>query len=127
MTRCTQVAVSLAGALLLAAAERRQAQETGDVLNTRAPRFLARLTPTPVPVDLGRSPMLTRRIGLRLQSVSLLDALQAVEQASGLRFVYSPNEIKVDRPVWIEAADITVAAALTEIMCCSPSAARPCW
>jgi len=109
------VAGLVATLLVVLAPSLRAQTGTGD-LSDSAPRFLAALTPVPVPVDIARTPVLQRRIALDLRGVTLADALQAIGDSSGLRFAYSRAEVPVDRRVRLEASDITVAAALTEAL-----------
>ncbi|HWZ59071.1 MAG TPA: SusC/RagA family TonB-linked outer membrane protein [Gemmatimonadaceae bacterium] len=59
---------------------------------------------------------LRRRLSLALDHVSLADALAAVSQQTGIRFVYMKDEVHVDRLVSLRAQDIALAAALTEIL-----------
>lgn len=92
-----------------------QAPSTAD-LSDNAPRFLAALTPNPVPVDIRRTPVLRRRIALDLHSATVAQALQAIGDSTGLRFAYSRRIVPVNRRVHLQARDITVAAALTEVL-----------
>lgn len=91
------------------------AQGTID-LGDSAPRFFAALTPAPVPVDVERTPVLQRRIALDLRGTTIATALQAIGDSSGLRFAYSRGDVPAGRHVRLRARDITVAAALTEVL-----------
>lgn len=84
----------------------------------RGPRFLyaANARETPVPVDLRTAPTLRRQVTLTLDDVPLDDALAAISRASGLRFFYSKAILPPDARVRLRAEDITVAAALTEVL-----------
>ncbi|HEY7897438.1 MAG TPA: TonB-dependent receptor [Gemmatimonadaceae bacterium] len=106
----------LAAAMLVVLAPTLSAQELTSDLSDNAPRFFAALSPVPIPVDIARTPVLQRRIALDLPGVTLAKALQVIGDASGLHFAYSRAEIPVDRRVQLEASDITVAAALTEVL-----------
>lgn len=106
----------LAAALLVVLVPLLSAQELTSDLSANAPRFFASLTPVPIPVDIARTPMLQRRIALDLEGVTLGKALQEISDASGLQFAYSRAAVPVDRRVRLEARDITVAAALTEVL-----------
>ncbi|HEY9514135.1 MAG TPA: TonB-dependent receptor, partial [Gemmatimonadaceae bacterium] len=68
------------------------------------------------PVDPSRTPMLSRRIALDLHGATVETALNAISEATGLRFAYSRAVVPVDRPVQLDARNITVAAALTEVL-----------
>ncbi|MGH7718504.1 MAG: TonB-dependent receptor domain-containing protein, partial [Gemmatimonadaceae bacterium] len=81
-----------------------------------APRFLLARSPTPVRVDVAKTPVLRQRIALDLRGATVEEALRAIADSTGLRFAYSRAEVPVDRPVRLEASDITVAAALTEVL-----------
>lgn len=85
-------------------------------LRVAAPRFLVDAATARIPVDVARTPVLNQRIALDLRNVTLADALTAIEDSTGLRFAYSRAEVPVDRRVRLEAGDITVAAALTEVL-----------
>jgi iron complex outermembrane receptor protein len=108
--------VRLVAVLLAILAPSLRAQELTADLGDSAPRFFASLTPVPIPVDIARTPVLQRRIALDLRSVTIADALRAIGDSSGLSFAYSRAEVPVDRRVRLEASDITVAAALTEVL-----------
>ena len=108
--------VLLVAALFGALAAPLSAQDLASNLGDSAPRFLAALTPLPVPVDIARTPVLQRRIALDLRGVTLANAIQAIGDSSGLSFAYSRAEVPVGRRVRLEARDITVAAALTEVL-----------
>jgi iron complex outermembrane receptor protein len=92
------------------------AQSTRTDLADSAPRFLAQLSQGPVPVDLARTPILQHRIALDLHRATIATALDAIAGATGLRFAYSRADVPVERPVRLAARDITVAAALTEVL-----------
>ncbi|MFI5239427.1 MAG: TonB-dependent receptor plug domain-containing protein, partial [Gemmatimonadales bacterium] len=106
----------LAAALLVVLAPTLSAQQLTSDLGDTAPRFFASLSPVPIPVDIARTPVLQRRIALDLEGATLGKALQAIGDASGLHFAYSRAVVPVDRRVQLEARDITVAAALTEVL-----------
>src|SRR5215471_15833109 len=109
---CRAIAISW---LCLAPANEIAAQDS-DALTDRAPRFLVQLSPTPIPVNIKKTPALRQRISLQLEDATLGEALAAIERASGLRFAYSAAEISIDGRVQLKASDITVAAALTEVL-----------
>ncbi|HEY9450567.1 MAG TPA: TonB-dependent receptor [Gemmatimonadaceae bacterium] len=94
------------------------AQEGKGGLDDNAPRFLANLPKGTAwaPVDPSRTPMLSRRIALDLHGATVETALNAISEATGLRFAYSRAVVPVDRPVQLDARNITVAAALTEVL-----------
>lgn len=85
----------------------------------RAPRFLlasARPPREPAPVDVSRIPVLRRRISVELLDVPLEEALRTIASRSGLDLAYSRTAAPLDRIVRLDARDITVAAALTEVL-----------
>ncbi len=83
----------------------------------RGPRFVSPPAPgTAAREDMSRAAVLRRRVSVTLVSVPLAGALDAIGRQVGLRFFYSRTVAPVDRPVSLNASDITVAAALTEIL-----------
>ncbi len=93
------------------------AQETTFALADRAPHFVSE----PVPGTLGRVdmsglPLLRRRVSLTLADATLEDALREIARQAGLALSYSRDVAPLDRPVSMRAEDITVAAALTEVL-----------
>lgn len=92
------------------------AQEGLFARSDRAPRFLFKAnTGGLVPLDIERTPMLMRRIALTLNGVPLREALAQVERASGLAFNFLDQAVPEKR-VRLDAREITVAAALTDIL-----------
>jgi len=87
-------------------------------LADRAPRFLYASTPgsVPQPVDVDRTPTLRQKVSLALENATLADALAEVSRQTGLRFVYSKDVLRAEARVALHAQQITVAAALTEIL-----------
>src|SRR5260221_1909585 len=77
-------------------------------LADRAPRFLYVSTPgaSPLPVDVGRTPTLRRRVSLALENATLADALTEVSRQTGLRFVYSKDVLRADARVDLRAQQI---------------------
>lgn len=91
------------------------AQDGNDGYTDRGPRFLVALSPTPVRVDVVKSPMLRRRISVDLRGVPLTEALRVVSEKSGVHLAFS-NTLLPERTVEFRADNITVAAALTELL-----------
>ena len=60
--------------------------------------------------------MLRRRIAVDLEGASLDSALKRIAQEAGFKLSYSNAVVPLDRPVRLRATDITVAAALTEVL-----------
>ncbi|HEY9517389.1 MAG TPA: TonB-dependent receptor [Gemmatimonadaceae bacterium] len=87
-------------------------------MSESAPRFLANLPASSAwaPLDPARTPILRRRIALELRGATVASALDAITSATGLHFAYSSAEVPVNRTVKLEAKNITVAAALTEVL-----------
>jgi len=85
-------------------------------LHDSAPRFLITAASVRVPVDVARTPVLNQRIGLHLRNATIAEALRTIGDSTGLRFAYSRSEVPVGRTVRLDAKDITVAAALTEVL-----------
>jgi TonB-linked SusC/RagA family outer membrane protein len=84
----------------------------------RAPRFLAPASPrgAPVEVDVSAVPALTERVSIRLDAPTVGDALEAITAQTGIRFAYSPDVLPLSRRLGLRAENITVAAALLEIL-----------
>ncbi len=94
-----------------------RAQETADGVPVVGPRFLvATRTARRVPVDVARSPVLTLRISLDLEGVTLEQALATVASKAGLHLLYSKALVPLGRPVRLRAQDISVAGALAELL-----------
>ncbi len=92
-----------------------QGQESDNGYAERGPRFLVALSPTPVRADIAKTPMLRRRLSLDLQSVPLTEALRMVSEKSGVHLAFS-NAMIPNRTVRFRADNITIAAALTELL-----------
>ena len=104
--------------LLGAAAASGLAAQSEDGLSRRAPRFLlaSASAPRPVPVEPSRTPVLRERISVDLPDATLGEALATIAGHSGLRLLYSSGVVPLERRVRLRAQDITVAAALTEVL-----------
>lgn len=82
----------------------------------RGPRFFLSTLTTPVRIDVARTPALRRRISLDLENVRLAEALEAIAAKGDLHIMYSRSMLPLDRRVRLKAEDITIAAALTEVL-----------
>jgi TonB-linked SusC/RagA family outer membrane protein len=111
MWRCVSLAC-------LAIASPGLAQETGpaEQVALAGPRFLAGTAPTARAVDPGSVPMLQRRVTLTAHETTLGEALQAITHQTGVRFLLSQEVVPVRAPVRVEAAGLSLAAALTELL-----------
>ena len=67
-------------------------------------------------LDAAHTAGLARRIALRLNDASIPDALRAIEEQTGLRFAYDRTALASGTTVTLHADDITVAAALTQVL-----------
>ncbi len=70
----------------------------------------------PAPIDPTRVSVLRMRIAIDLDGVPLDQALRRISRLSGLQFAYASDVIAADHAVHLIAQDITVAAALTEVL-----------
>lgn len=104
----------LAGPLFGATANAQQ--WVGEQPAARSPRFLLASSAAPVPVDARRVAALRRRISLDLPDATLDEALAAISRQSGIHFMYSKDVVRLDDHVRLRAQEITVAAALTELL-----------
>lgn len=94
-----------------------RAQARSAAFTERGPRFmLAVRNAAPAPVDVSRTPVLSRRIALALEDVPLEEALAIVSRAAGLDLVYSRAMVPVDRLVRLRAEDISVAGAFSALL-----------
>ncbi len=84
----------------------------------RGPRFLFAATPkaAPKPLDLRSAPVLRKEIVLQLDGATLPEALSAITRETGLAFVYGLDLLPAEGRVSLRAEQITVAAALTQIL-----------
>src|SRR6266542_485202 len=84
----------------------------------RAPRVLytASGMDTPTLVDIASVPLLQRRITLNLQAADRRDALADIAKAAGLQLLYSDDVLPAGGRVHLVADQISVAAALTEVL-----------
>ena len=108
--------VCAAFALLLTTAATSGAQENSA---SRGPLFmLASASPTraPVVVEAGSVAALRRRVSLSLDGVQLADALAEIARAAGLQIVFADGVVPATARVHLRAEEITVAAALTDVL-----------
>ena len=116
VARATVGAVAL---LLVTGGGRLGAQQGGAAAPTHLLKFFLTTHDSggvPAPVEPSRVPLLRRRIAVELDGVPVRDALRKLSRLSGLRFIYSDDVVDADRVVHLRARDITVAAALTEVL-----------
>jgi hypothetical protein len=66
--------------------------------------------------DASTVPVLGRRVSIDLTDGTLGEALHAVIEQADLEIVYSPRVVPVDAPLTLREKDITVLAALREIL-----------
>jgi hypothetical protein len=64
-------------------------------------------------MDVARTPGLRKRISVAFDGVTLKEALTEIAQKGSLGLVYSRDVVSLDSPVHFEAANITVAGALS--------------
>jgi outer membrane receptor protein involved in Fe transport len=85
----------------------------------RGPQFLlasASQTKAPVVVDAGSVASLRRRVSLSLDGARVGEALAELSRASGVQIVYADGVVPSEGRVHLRAEEITVAAALTEVL-----------
>lgn len=95
-----------------------QEQYAGAV-TARAPRFLfaqSSGSATPVLLDIPRTPVLMRRIAVKLDGLPLTEALAAISVQAGLTLVYGDGVLPADKRVHLRAEQITVVGALTDVL-----------
>jgi hypothetical protein len=108
----------LLGVAVLAVLPNAKAAGQEVLLADRAPRFLApsSVRGQPVEVDVSSVPLLTQRVSLQLAAPTVGAALAAITRQTGIKFAYSGDVVPLDRPVALRAENITVGAALLEIL-----------
>lgn len=92
-----------------------QAPEDG----MRGPRFLLASSVSSsraVALDVSRTPVLRQRITLKLTGVTLKQALSLIAERAGLELVYTDDVVPLRSRVHLHAEEITVAAALTDVL-----------
>ncbi len=96
----------------------RPAAAQGVPLASRGPRFLYASTHRmkPEPIEPVSVPMLRQQISLDLDGTPLAEALAVITKKTGLTFVYSKEVLPGDKRVHLRAEQITVAAALMDIL-----------
>ncbi len=82
----------------------------------RAPRFYLASAHSPTLRDAGNAPMLRRRIAVSLERVPVGAALETIAAQANLRLLYSRDLLPTGSRVSLRADDITVTAALTEVL-----------
>jgi len=83
---------------------------------TRGPRFVMAGSGGGGERNASDAVVLRRRVSLELNGATIDQALKALTDRAGLEISYSPHLVGVERTVTLRARDITVAAALTEIL-----------
>jgi len=120
MRRSTSASALVGLALVvLAGVPAALAQEGIAEADGRGPQFLlAAALPSqrPMPVDAASVPVLRRRVSVDLDGVDRAEALAAISRASGLRLIYANGVVPREGRVRLKAEEITVAAALTEVL-----------
>lgn len=89
-----------------------QAQE----LALRRPRFVAAWKPSDEAVDVSNAVVLRRRVSLDLTNVTADEALKEITRQADLEISYSSALLPRDKWISVHAREITVAAALTEVL-----------
>lgn len=102
----------------LAAARAQEVLASVGAQDTRGPRFLyaANDRARPLELDASRTPMLRQRVSLHLAGTPIGEAIDAITAQTGIRFVYSREELPAGARVHVSADELTVAAALTEVL-----------
>lgn len=103
------VSLSAATAGVLAA----QAQSDAD---QRTPRFLLAVAGARKPIDVQRTPALSRHIALDFNGETLAVALATITRRSGLQLAYTEDVLPRDARVHLQASRISVAGALSAVL-----------
>lgn len=86
--------------------------------DSRAPRFYmaAGRSDSVIPIDASKVAALHRRVTLDLAGVPLGRVLETIARQADVRLNYSASLLPLDRPVTIQARNLTVAAVLTDVL-----------
>ncbi len=103
--------VALALSIGLAAEARGQAD-----LASHRPRFLAANSVAGERGDASNAAVLRRRVTLALTAAMVEDALKEIARQANLELMFTKAVLPPDRPVTLHASDITVGAALTQVL-----------
>jgi TonB-linked SusC/RagA family outer membrane protein len=85
-------------------------------LRSREPAFYAIVGTHIERAEAGSFAALRERLVLRLHNATIPEALTAIQEQTSLRFTYKPSILPAGATVRLDAGDITVAAALTQIL-----------
>src|ERR1700722_11923082 len=85
-------------------------------LASREPAFYAIVGTHIERAEAGSFAALRERLVLRLHTATIPEALTAIQEQTSLRFTYKPSILPAGATVRLDASDITVAAALTQIL-----------
>jgi len=103
--------------LLAIAATASAQQPSGEYASTeRGPRFLLATTRETVTLDVSRTPALRRRVSIDATRQPLKDVLDQIARQADLSLSFSPDVVNLETVVTLEAKNLTVAAALTEVL-----------
>ena len=109
----------VAAALCVAGSSSATAQVSAPSQAEQVPRFLrmsADASREPTLVNPSDSPVLNHRIAINLRDVSAGTALREIAITAGIQFVYASDILPRRGAVRLQADNITVAAALTEVL-----------
>jgi hypothetical protein len=85
-------------------------------LATREPGFYAITNSHIEPAEARNVAALRQRLVLRLHNATVPEALKAIDDQTSLRFVFKQSILPPDATISLDAGDISVAAALTQIL-----------
>src|ERR1700722_13542080 len=85
-------------------------------LTDGGPVFYSRSGNSGKRVDARNAVALKRRVSIHVSEQPLTDVIDSIGRASGLHIAYSPGMIPAEARVSLHAEDITVAAALTDVL-----------
>jgi TonB-linked SusC/RagA family outer membrane protein len=82
----------------------------------RTPRFLWARGAELVPLDTARIPVLGSRVSVDWRGITLREALLDISSKTGIKLMYADDIVSTTAPVRLRADNITVAAALTDLL-----------
>jgi outer membrane receptor protein involved in Fe transport len=107
---------AMSAGLVLCTSAGAQSTTTPLQLASREPAFYAIVGTRIERAEARNVAVLRERLVLRLNNATIPEALMAIEEQTSLRFAFQPSSLPGGATVSLDARDITVAAALTQVL-----------
>jgi TonB-linked SusC/RagA family outer membrane protein len=85
-------------------------------MSNRTPKFLYLASAKATPTEFSSAPILRRQVSVSLDQAMMKDALSEIATQAGIHLVYSGETLPAGRLVTLKAQDLTLAAALTQVL-----------